>query len=172
MITKTIESIIKLDKIWIPYCKSAVKSPTAKLSPPLWIIILEAKKHTKIVAVYIENCIIGEFHATIFSALTKFSHTSSEAFANFCFSKSSRTYVFTTLIPLIFSWTDEFKASYLVNTLLNFPIANFTMIYKPTPKNGNKAMYISANFALIINVIILENIIIKGTLIAILIPIL
>ena len=69
--------------------------------------------------VYTVVIITGPFSAMMFSALTKSLYTPPDASRNFLPSCSSRTKAFTTRMPLMFSWTEAFSASYFLNNWVN-----------------------------------------------------
>ena len=60
--------------------------PTSMVVPPEVMISLEPTVSTNSILKYTQNCISGEFSATIRSALVKSAQISSEAAANFFFS--------------------------------------------------------------------------------------
>ena len=68
IITKIIETIIRLLRIIKLYVSSAENWPTSKSSPRVVMMVYEPKKSTNTITVYRQNCIIGVLSARIFSA--------------------------------------------------------------------------------------------------------
>ena len=117
IMTSTMESCMTEDKIWEAYIMSTViwSSPTAV---PDFVSRAAMRKMSRKDS-QMQNCMTGALIAMIRSARVKSLRTSSAAFSNFFFSKSSRTKDLTTRMPLISSRTERFMLSYLWNTLSN-----------------------------------------------------
>ena len=70
IITNTIDSIIKLIKIFIQYARRLINSPVVRESTT---IIFAPNQLIRMIQVYTVNIMIGAFHTTFFSAFTKMS---------------------------------------------------------------------------------------------------
>ena len=160
--TNTIDTIIRLIKIWNPYVSMADSCPTSSAVPRDEMMRYEPKYSTTAMLTYRQNCIIGLFSARIFSACVKSAQTSSAARANFCFSYSSRTNDLTTRIPLTFSWMESFSLSYLRNTRRNSGITVRATAYSPSASSGTSAINTNARRPPITNDMVSAKISISG----------
>ena len=120
MITKIIETIINDIRIDIQYVSKLISSPVVST---FWTIICAPIQLIMIIHVYTVNIISGIFITTIDSALTHMSYNFLFALSNLLISKSSLTKALTTLIPVTFSCTEAFRASYLEKSSLKYFIA-------------------------------------------------
>ena len=118
--------------ICVEYVKKLISWPVVIV----FETIILAPNHDKSnIHVYIVICITGAFSTINFSAKIKLFLTSPEAFLNLFISNSSLTADFTVLIPVKFSCTLAFNASYFLKTAVNLGNATFIISANINPKN-------------------------------------
>ena len=161
IIVNTKVTIIRDIRIWSAYTITLVSSPVCIV--PL-IILSPPISTMTITTVYTANCMIGEFHATIFSAFVNSLNTIVDTLPNFSTSWSPRTYALTTLAALTFSWTVLLSTSYSSNTLTKCGCAFFAIKISAVPRTGATISMTMAIGILMVIVMIRESMIMIGAL--------